>query len=95
MKCAERCQNVHDGVELLTVQLERCQKQPVEIQKRERSLAARQRTWQQCPETVTLCDISSPMQASASQRSVQRADALQRKMTELIQEQRGADRATH
>ena len=53
------------SVECLTTQFEQCQKQ-------KRSLPAWQRTWQQCPETVILCDISSPMQISACRRSVPR-----------------------
>ena len=60
-------------VESVTVQPEQCHKEMDEIQKRKQSLPARQTTWQQCPETVIFCDISSPMQASACRRPVPRA----------------------
>ena len=65
-------------VESVTVQPEQCQKELDEIQKRKQSLPARQTTWQQCPETVILCDISSPMQASACRRPVPRATLCNR-----------------
>ena len=65
-------------VESVTVQPEQCQKEPDEIHERKQSLSAWQTTWQQCPETVILCEISSMIQASACQRPVPRAKLCNR-----------------
>ena len=73
----------------VTVHPEQCWKELDEIQKRKQSLPARQTTWQQCPETVILRDISSPTQAKCMSETSAARDALHRRMMELTHKQQG------